>query len=139
MKAADASNQYTLVVDGTHWGPRAAPMTAAAAVIKSDADDFEAKVRMSLPRDMTNNESDFCALILGLAAAQQLGVRKLVAQTDNDIVVLACMWGMSVKEPHLYVYRHFAVELFGCFESFELQQVDKKEIEGAKALARTVG
>jgi ribonuclease HI len=35
----------------------------------------------------TNNVAEWCALILGLAACKELGVRKLVCRGDSKLVI----------------------------------------------------
>jgi hypothetical protein len=48
-----------------------------------------------------------------------------------------CNFQMNIKEPHLYVYRHFATRMFTRFDSLTLEHVSNKETLEVKTLARS--
>lgn len=84
---------------------------------------------------LTNNQAEYRALLLGLAAAQRLGVERLEIAMDSELIVRQLEGRYKVKHPQLKpLYEEARLALAG-FTGWRVQHVPRAENALADALA----
>ncbi|HEY2554053.1 MAG TPA: ribonuclease HI family protein [Candidatus Cybelea sp.] len=82
----------------------------------------------------TNNVAEWSALIAGLEAAAELGVRELAIRLDSELVVRQLRGEYRVKHPNLQPLHARAAGLLRKFEHVDIAHVRRKENAEADAL-----
>jgi ribonuclease HI len=82
----------------------------------------------------TNNVAEWSALVAGLEAALELGVRDLAVRLDSELVVRQLTGLYRVKHPNLQPLYAKATSLMRRFDSVDVAHVRRKENADADAL-----
>ena len=77
--------------------------------------------------ETTNNVAEYQALLLGLAEALRLGVKKLRVLADSELIVKQLTGRYRVKSPHLIPLWRKALNALKKFESWAIAHVPREE------------
>jgi ribonuclease HI len=120
-----------LFADG---GSRGNPGPAALGARLVDADGNVLREIAEYLGVTTNNVAEWSALIAGLEAAIELGVRDLGVRLDSELVVKQLSGEYRVKHPNLQPLHARAKSLLRRFERVDVAHVRRKQNADADAL-----
>jgi ribonuclease HI len=127
--------EATLFADG---GSRGNPGPAASgAVLLDNAGERIGEVGAYLGV-ATNNVAEWTALVLGLEAAAERGIRRLAVRLDSELVVKQLRGEYRVKHADLQPLYKRAVTLLRRFEEVDVQHVPRKQNSLADRLVNRV-
>jgi len=127
--------QATLFADG---GSRGNPGPAASgAVIVNPAGEVVGEAGRFLGV-ATNNVAEWTALLIGLEAAVELGVRRLDVRMDSELVVKQVRGEYRVKHESLQPLHRKALALLRQFERVDIKHVPRKLNKLADGLVNAV-
>jgi len=130
-----APAQATLFADG---GSRGNPGPAASgAVIVNPAGEVVAEAGRFLGI-ATNNVAEWTALLIGLEAAAQAGIRRLDVRMDSELVVKQVRGEYRVKHESLQPLHRKALALLRGFERVDIKHVPRKLNKLADSLVNAV-
>lgn len=86
---------------------------------------------------MTNNIAEYAALIFGLEAAKELGVRRLGIFGDSKLVIEQVSGNWRIKAEHLKVAVEKALTLLEGFETWGMTWVPREMNHEADALSQS--
>jgi ribonuclease HI len=125
----------TLFADG---GSRGNPGPAASgAVIVNPAGEVVAEAGRFLGI-ATNNVAEWTALLIGLEAAAQAGIRRLDIRMDSELVVKQVRGEYRVKHESLQPLHRKALALLRGFEQVDIKHVPRKLNKLADSLVNAV-
>lgn len=75
---------------------------------------------------MTNNQAEYMGLVYVLERALGLGIRRVVAQGDSDLVVKQMQGRYKVRDTKLIPIYERAVKLAKSFDSFKIEHIPRK-------------
>lgn len=84
----------------------------------------------------TNNEAEYCGLIVGLQQALKLGIPEIDVEGDSNLVVNQAQGLWKVKTPTLVPYRSKANSLLHKFKAFSLKHIPREENKDADRLSK---
>ncbi len=84
----------------------------------------------------TNNAAEYTAVIKGLQAAQQLGIKRLTVCSDSQVVVLQLEGIYQVHNPTLQALKKEAADLVRGFASVRFVHVPRKNNYAANHMAQ---
>jgi ribonuclease HI len=128
----DAADLYRVQEEG-FWrlncdgASRGNPGPAGAGIVLHDP---QGRLQVSTGRylgETTNNVAEYQALLLGLAEAQRLEVKKLRILADSELMVKQLTGRYRVKSPHLIPLWRKAVNDLEKFESWAIAHVPREE------------
>jgi ribonuclease HI len=127
--------EATLFADG---GSRGNPGPAASgAVLLDNAGEQIGEVGAYLGV-ATNNVAEWTALVIGLEAAAERGIRRLAVRLDSELVVKQLRGEYRVKHADLQPLYKRAVTLVRRFEEVDVQHVPRKQNSLADRLVNRV-
>jgi len=127
--------EATLFADG---GSRGNPGPAASgAVIVDLAGEVVAESGLFLGV-ATNNVAEWTALLIGLEAATERGIRRLAIRMDSELVVKQVRGEYKVKHATLQPLHRKAMALLRRFEHVDIRHVPRKLNKLADALVNAV-
>jgi ribonuclease HI len=127
--------EATLFADG---GSRGNPGPAASgAVLLDNAGERIGEVGAYLGV-ATNNVAEWTALLIGLEAAAERGIRRLAVRLDSELVVKQLRGEYRVKHADLQPLYKRAVTLLRRFEEVDVQHVPRKQNSLADRLVNRV-
>ena len=85
--------------------------------------------------DGTNNQAEYQALLAGLSAALETGVKILVIRADSELMIRQLSGRYRVRNPGLIPLYEKAVRLISGFESVRLEHVPRSENTHADRMA----
>lgn len=124
---------YTLYFDGASRGNPG--WAGCGCAVVDFQDNIIAEVWSSLPYGTTNNEAEYGAVLLGLNAAANLGIRHVIAKGDSQLVVKQAMGEFRVKNERLVPYFRELSTCMGRFATCTLESVPRNMNSRADALA----
>ena len=83
----------------------------------------------------TNNTAEYEAYLMGLAVANEMGIKRLRMIGDSNLVFCQAKGEFALKEPSLAPYRAMAQLLENSFEDFDIQHSQRSDNRFADALA----
>lgn len=132
-KALKPEETYHLFFDGASSG-NPGPSGVGYAIFDKDSKKlFSSGLFTGI---VTNNVAEYSAVIFGLKTCQNLGIRKLVAYGDSQLVINQLNKKFQVKTQHLWKYFNEASTLMQSFESIELKAVPREQNAVADALSK---
>lgn len=132
-KADTESQVFYLFADG---GSRGNPGVAGAGFVLYDSSGNKvAKGAIPLRSPMTNNEAEYHALLHGLKAAKEKGVKRLKVLMDSKLVVKQCQRVWHISSANLVPLNAQAMREIGAFEEVEMQHIPREGNSEADALA----
>jgi|SRR5579862_1045723 len=131
----DIPPEATLFADG---GSRGNPGPAASgAVIVAPSGDVVQEVGSYLGT-ATNNVAEWTALLLGLEAAADRGIRRLAVRMDSELVVKQLRGEYRVKHADLQPLHRRALALLRRFEHVDVRHIPRKQNALADRLVNQV-
>jgi ribonuclease HI len=130
----DPSKKYRLQFDG---GSRGNPGLAGAGMVLYD-DDTGKEIWCGckyLGKDMTSNQAEYSSLLLGLEAAQSLGIHQLIVEGDSELIVRQINGTYKVRNAKLREYFEAVQERIQKLDSFQIQQIPRAKNARADELA----
>jgi ribonuclease HI/probable phosphoglycerate mutase len=118
-----ASDLWTITTDGAARGN---PGPAAIAFIIERAGEKDIQHKESLG-EATNNVAEYTALIRALEKARDLGGKRLVIQSDSDLMVQQMKGRYKVKNPGLLALHEKARHLCKTFEDVSFRHIPREE------------
>jgi len=137
MDAATAKPAFdvTLFADGGSRG-NPGPAASAAVLVKGNG-----KVVRETARYLgiaTNNVAEWMAVLIGLEAARDLGIRALAIRLDSELVVKQLSGEYRVKHPDLQPLHRRVVALLRAFGHFDVAHVRREQNKLADALVNRI-
>jgi len=125
-------SEYLLYCDGAARGN---PGPASTGYVLVDADGHEIVARGERLGVQTNNVAEYTALVHGLDAALELGVRRLRVRMDSELVVRQLLGIYRVRNPGLQPLFIAVQERRRRFAAFAIEHVPRRDNSRADALA----
>lgn len=125
------AERATLFADG---GSRGNPGPAALGAVLVDAEGRVLREIAEYLGVTTNNVAEWSALVAGLEAALDLGVREIAVRLDSELVVKQLSGEYRVKHPNLQPLHARAKSLLRRFEHADVAHVRRKQNAEADAL-----
>jgi ribonuclease HI len=116
--------EATLFADG---GSRGNPGPAASAAVLIGADGETIEEVDAYLGVATNNVAEWTALLLGLQAARERGIRRLIVRLDSELVVKQLRGEYRVKHAALQPLHERARKLLRSFEHVDIGHVPRKQ------------
>ncbi len=129
---AAVSGRVLLQCDGASRGN---PGPAAAGYVISDSDGQEIYSEGVALGRLTNNQAEYQALLLGLAAVRRLGFQELEIALDSELIVRQLAGRYKVKNAGLKPLYEDARLLLAAFKHWSVRHVPRAENTVADALA----
>ena len=123
---------YVLHFDGCSKGNPG--FAGAGAVIYEDGQEIYSKA-VFVGENETNNVAEYTGLLIGMQAAIQLGIRKLVIRGDSQLVIRQMLGEYKVKSPGLLALYQQAKTMELNFESVTYQHIYRDQNARADALS----
>ena len=131
----DVPAEATLFADG---GSRGNPGPAASgAVIVEPGGEVVSEAGLFLGV-ATNNVAEWTALVIGLEAAAERGIRRLAIRMDSELVVKQVRGEYKVKHESLQPLHRKAMTLLRKFEHVDIKHVPRKFNKLADSLVNSV-
>lgn len=127
--------EATLFADG---GSRGNPGPAASGAVLLDANGALLEEVGEYLGIATNNVAEWTALLLGLQAAANRGIRRLAVRLDSELVVRQVRGEYRVKHVDLQPLHRRALVLLKRFEHVDVRHVPRKQNAVADRLVNTV-
>jgi ribonuclease HI len=131
----DLPPEATLFADG---GSRGNPGPAASGAVIVDPSGEVVQEVGNYLGVATNNVAEWTALLIGLEAAAERGIRRLAIRLDSELVVKQLRGEYRVKHADLQPLHRRAVTLLRRFEHVDLRHVPRKQNTLADALVNRV-
>eukprot|EP00980_Cylindrotheca_fusiformis_P015427 scaffold4343_cov144-Cylindrotheca_fusiformis.AAC.5 len=129
----DPERLYLLRFDG---GSRGNPGIAGAGMVLYDDQGQEIWCgRKFLSESATNNVAEYLGLLSGLKCALSLGIKRLVAEGDSQLIVRQLNGEYRVKNAGLKTFYKAAVGVAKDFDYFEIRHIPRAENSRADWLA----
>ncbi len=126
-------DQVIVEADG---GARGNPGPAGYGAVVRDPDSGEALVERAVSLGVaTNNVAEYSGLIAGLAAAAELGARRVVVRMDSKLVIEQMSGRWQIKHPGLRPLAAEAAALVQRFAEVRFEWVPRDRNKHADALA----
>lgn len=127
--------EATLFADG---GSRGNPGPAASGAVLVDGNGALLEEVGEYLGVATNNVAEWTALLLGLQAAANRGIRRLAVRLDSELVVRQMRGEYRVKHADLQPLHRRALALLKRFEHVDLRHVPRKQNALADRLVNSV-
>lgn len=127
--------EATLFADG---GSRGNPGPAASGAVLLDANGALLEEVGEYLGIATNNVAEWTALLLGLQAAANRGIRRLAVRLDSELVVRQVRGEYRVKHVDLKPLHRRALVLLKRFEHVDVRHVPRKQNAVADRLVNSV-
>jgi ribonuclease HI len=126
-------DEATIHVDGASIGN---PGPAGAGVVITDHRNKKI-AEISEPLGVTtNNVAEYRALIIGLRKARELGVRRLHARADSELMVKQLSGQYRIRDEKLMALSLEAKDIIDSFDSFDIAHVDRGKNRDADRLSK---
>jgi len=129
---SEAQKTWRLMVDGAARGN---PGEAGCGAAIFDENGAVVKTLSRYLGRATNNVAEYEALLMGLEALLQLGARKIVVQSDSELLVRQLNGQYRVKDEKLKALFQRAVTLLRQFDSYRILHVGRETNKLADRLA----
>lgn len=127
--------EATLFADG---GSRGNPGPAASGAVLVDANGALLEEVGEYLGVATNNVAEWTALVLGLEAAANRGIRRLAVRLDSELVVRQVRGEYRVKHADLQPLHRRALALLRKFDHVDVRHVPRKQNTVADGLVNRV-
>ena len=109
---------------------------AGAGVVLTSPKGERIKYVLQIHFAASNNVAEYEALLHGLRLASSLGVRRLLARGDSELVVRQVMKDWSCRDPTMEAYCQEVRKLESKFDGLEITHVLRRDNEAADELAK---
>ena len=110
-------------------------ISGAGAVLFDKNGNIVFELRKYLGKGLTNNISEYKALILGLEKSVLLGIKSIIVYVDSKLICEQVRGNYKVKQPHLKRLFDRVIVLVKSFEKFKIVSVLRKFNTHADRLA----
>lgn len=117
---------YQLYTDG---GARGNPGPAGAGALLLGPDGAEIEAISAYLGEMTNNQAEYRALLLGLQAAVDNGVQALEVRMDSELIVKQMNGEYKVKHPDMKILNSQAKQLVAKIDTVSFHHI-RRELNG---------
>ena len=124
-------NDAVLHVDG---GSRGNPGPAAASFIMTDTTGNKLSAKAFFLGEATNNVAEYTAVQKGLAAARELGIKRLTVFSDSELLVKQVSGEYKVKSEQIRPLFRQVVNLLEGFDRWKIQFIPREKNEQADRL-----
>jgi ribonuclease HI len=121
-----------LYIDGASRGNPGPAAIGAVAYGEQDEKLFEISEAIG---EATNNAAEYAALIAGMGAALERGVKHLVVRSDSQLLVRQMRGEYKVKSASLRPMISTAMLVAACFTLIEFVEIPRSENKEADKLA----
>lgn len=129
----DPQREYLLQFDG---GARGNPTgIAGAGMAIYDGNEEVWCGWKFLGKDVTNNVAEYTSLIEGLRCAKDLGICRIRAEGDSELIVKQVLGQYKIKSPGLIPLHKEVKQLVNSFDSFGISYIPRGENQRADYLA----
>ncbi|XP_071715150.1 uncharacterized protein [Rutidosis leptorrhynchoides] len=111
---------------------------AGAGLVLANPSGEEHTYALRFNFDVSNNEAEYEALLVGLNIARKMNIAKLRAFTDSQLVANQFNGSFEAHHPSMQKYLQLLKKLVARFEHFELAQVPRSQNKKADALSKLV-
>lgn len=122
---------HQLYTDG---GARGNPGPAGAGALLLAPDGTEVEAISAYLGELTNNQAEYRALLLGLQAAIDNDVRELDVRMDSELIVKQMKGEYKVKHPDMKVLHAQAKQLVAKFDRISFHHIRRELNSDADAL-----
>lgn len=122
---------YQLYTDG---GARGNPGPAGAGALLLAPDGTEVEAISAYLGELTNNQAEYRALLLGLQAAVDNDVRKLDVRMDSELIVRQMRGEYRVKDSGMKMLHQQAKQLVAKFDTISFRHIRRELNSDADAL-----
>jgi len=129
---AESQKAWVVMVDGTARGN---PGPAGCGAVIYDENGVVVKQLSRYLGHTTNNVAEYEGLLMGLEAALQLGRKRIVVQSDSELLVRQLNGRYRVKDEKLKVLFQRAMTLLRQFDSYRILHVGRELNKVADRLA----
>lgn len=126
-----SQKSYTLFTDG---GARGNPGPSGAGAVLLAPDGKEVEAISAYLGEMTNNQAEYRALLLGLQAAVDNDVHELEVRMDSELIVKQMNGEYKVKHPDMKVLHSQAKQLVAKFDVINFKHIRREFNSDADAL-----
>lgn len=130
QKKIGIDDQWTLFFDGA-----CTKESAGAGVVIISPSKQTTHLAYKLNFKVTNNIEEYEALLLGLNAAKDMGIKNLQVYGDVDLIIQQVNKSFQAKHVRLKAYRDKALSVMKSFIKFKLNHVPRARNELADSLA----
>ncbi len=123
-----------MVIVNVDGGARGNPGPAAAACVVRSPDGQILAERAELLGEVTNNVAEYRALLLGLAAAHELGASEVELIGDSELIAKQVQGLYKVKHPAMRPLYLDAMQVLRGFERWSIRTVPRAQNAEADAL-----
>lgn len=131
-RAREPIAALTLAVDGAARGN---PGPAGAGIVVRDAKGKVVGELSVFLGETTNNVAEYSALLSALAEAARRGARRVMIQTDSELMARQIDGAYRVKDPTLKVLHALAHQLLQGFDQWHVRHVPREQNRAADRLA----
>lgn len=124
-------NEAVLHVDG---GSRGNPGPAAASFVMTDTTGNRLCAKAFFLGETTNNVAEYTAICKGLEAARRLGIKRVTAFSDSELLVRQINGEYKVKSEQIRPLFRQAVNLLAEFEHWKVQFIRREKNKAADRL-----
>ncbi|KAL0355517.1 UNVERIFIED_CONTAM: Transposon Ty3-G Gag-Pol polyprotein [Sesamum radiatum] len=122
---------WDLFVDGS-----VAEKRAGGGVVLKNSPGHELKFAIRFEEPLSNNETEYEALLCGLEIAKENEVRRIKIHCDSQLMVEQVSGGYEAKDDRMRKLVHRAQNLLSTFQNWELVQISRNLNNLADILAR---
>jgi ribonuclease HI len=129
---AESQKEWVVMVDGAARGN---PGPAGCGAVIYDENGVVVKQLSRYLGHATNNVAEYEGLLMGLEALLQLGQKRIVVQSDSELLVRQLNGRYRVKDEKLKVLFQRAMTLLRQFDSYRILHVGRELNKVADRLA----
>jgi ribonuclease HI len=122
---------WRLSVDGS-----AGETGSGAGVVLTSPEGHKLNCAVRFGFKATNNAAEYEALLAGLRLAREMQVKRLIVNSDSQLVVSQVHGNFSAKDKSMAAYLKLVMSYVPSFERFELMQIPRSYNSHADALAK---
>lgn len=115
-------------------GSRGNPGPAGVGVVLTDANGGKVADIAKYIGISTNNVAEYLAVLYGLQEAVCLRAKKIVLNTDSQLVARQLKGEYRVKDQNMLKFFDLALNLFRGFDEVEIREIRREENKDADAL-----
>ncbi|XP_020270748.1 uncharacterized protein LOC109845913 [Asparagus officinalis] len=118
-----SSEVWQMFFDGVSRTGPSGSIVAGVGVVFTSPHNYVLPRAFSLTEPCTNNVVEYNALLIGFELAKELGIKRLEAYGDSQLIVKQVTGEYEVRNDDLIPLHRAAIKLMGSFESFHIEHV----------------